>query len=469
MNGSFIALNIASDEAKLVRFGQHNGTRVVQGLWHLRADQGEDERLQDRIKRIVEEEIAGTRRTLLVISSEEVVYRHCSFPFTSPKKIADAIRFEIADEFPHPRYISHSIESFPTESGRKSFIVGIVEREALQKRVKEADEAGLSIIGITSDVSTLGNYFIDENEALVMEAGSRQTLFFLYSHGLPIFVREIPIGLRDLQNHSIKPLLSEIKRTVLSFNARSHFSLNKIYISGSLIRHRDIIQTLNEATDLHFIDQPPSEREFKIIDDRADLNTFASLLGTTRWKKKKMTFDFYREELGVANPSASRWTALRWGAMVLICFLLAFFFSSWLKIFTLQKRDIFLRSETRKVFSAAFPHATKIVDEVRQARTFLEARKSESVSNPLSSFSVLGLLDSISQVIPREVHFQVVNLFWERGRLEIDGRTDSFKTVNVIQELLSSSRDFPEVTISNAKTRSEGQDVDFKITIRIAG
>jgi len=468
MNGSFIALNITSDEAKLVRFGQQNGTRVVQGLWHLRADQGEDERLQDRIKRIVEEEIAGTRRTLLVISSEEVVYRHCSFPFTSPKKIADAIRFEIADEFPHPRYISHSIESFPTESGRKSFIVGIVEREALQKRVKEADEAGLSIIGITSDVSTLGNYFIDENEALVMEAGSRQTLFFLYSHGLPIFVREIPIGLRDLQNHSIKPLLSEIKRTVLSFNARSHFSLNKIYISGSLIRHRDIIQTLNEATDLHFIDQPPSAREFKIIDDRADLNTFASLLGTTRWKKK-MTFDFYREELGVANPSASGWTALRWGAMVLICFLLAFFFSSWLKIFTLQKRDLFLRSETRKVFSAAFPHATKIVDEVRQARTFLETRKSESVSNPLSSFSVLGLLDSISQVIPREVHFQVVNLFWERGRLEIDGRTDSFKTVNVIQELLASSRDFPEVTISNAKTRSEGQDVDFKITIRIAG
>ena len=468
MNGSFIALNITSDEAKLVRFGQQNGTRVVQGLWHLRADQGEDERLQDRIKRIVEEEIAGTRRTLLVISSEEVVYRHCSFPFTSPKKIADAIRFEIADEFPHPRYISHSIESFPTESGRKSFIVGIVEREALQKRVSEADEAGLSIFGITSDVSTLGNYFIDENEALVMEAGSRQTLFFLYSHGLPIFVREIPIGLRDLQNRSIKPLVSEIKRTVLSFNARSHFSLNKIYISGSLIRHRDIIQTLNEATDLHFIDQPPSAREFKIIDDRADLNTFASLLGTTRWKKK-MTFDFYREELGVANPSASGWTALRWGAMVLICFLLAFFFSSWLKIFTLQKRDLFLRSETRKVFSAAFPHATKIVDEVRQARTFLETRKSESVSNPLSSFSVLGLLDSISQVIPREVHFQVVNLFWERGRLEIDGRTDSFKTVNVIQELLASSRDFPEVTISNAKTRSEGQDVDFKITIRIAG
>jgi Tfp pilus assembly protein PilN len=111
-----------------------------------------------------------------------------------------------------------------------------------------------------------------------------------------------------------------------------------------------------------------------------------------------------------------------------------------------------------------------VVDEVKQARTLLEARKSESAgANAFSTVSVLEILDLMSRTIPKEVSFQIVNLFWERGRVEIDGRTDSFKTVNVIQELLLKSRDFPEVTISNAKTRSEGQDVDFKITIRIAG
>jgi len=155
--------------------------------------------------------------------------------------------------------------------------------------------------------------------------------------------------------------------------------------------------------------------------------------------------------------------------MVLICFLLAFFLSSWIKILVLQQRDGFLQSESRRVFTAAFPNVTRIVDEVRQARTLAEAKKYESDAHSLSSVSVLELLDLMSQVIPREVSFQIVNLFWERGRVEIDGRTDSFKTVNVIQELLSKSRDFPEVTISNAKTRSDGQDVDFKITMRIAG
>jgi type II secretory pathway component PulL len=476
-DGPFIALNITSDEAKLVRFGQQNGYCLVQGFWHLQpAHQGAGAPIQDRVRRIVEEEIPGTRRTLLVVSSEEVIYRHFSFPFTSSKKIAEAIRFEISDEFPFTRYIVHSIESVSIEPGMKSFIVGIVEREVLQNRVRAADEAGLSVIGITSDVSTLGDYFIDENEALVMEAGQRQALFILYSHRVPILVREISIGLRDLLEQegelkiqTVKPLVSEIKRTVLSFNAKSHFGLNRVYLSGSLIRHRNLIQALNEATDLHFIDQPPSGREFKILDHRTDLNTFASLLGTNRWKKKTGVFDFYREALGGTNQLASGWTCFRWGTMVLICFLLAFFLSSWIKILVLQQRDGFLQSESRRVFTAAFPNVTRIVDEVRQARTLAEAKKYESDAHPLSSVSVLELLDLMSQVIPREVSFQIVNLFWERGRVEIDGRTDSFKTVNVIQELLSKSRDFPEVTISNAKTRSDGQDVDFKITMRIAG
>jgi Tfp pilus assembly protein PilN len=78
-------------------------------------------------------------------------------------------------------------------------------------------------------------------------------------------------------------------------------------------------------------------------------------------------------------------------------------------------------------------------------------------------------MELISAAIPKEINFQVVNLFWERGRVEIDARTDSFKTVNSIQEALSKAQGFPEVNISNAKTRSDGQDVEFKLTLRIAG
>jgi Tfp pilus assembly protein PilN/Tfp pilus assembly PilM family ATPase len=477
MTITFIALNISSEEAKLAEIVQQNGNRIVRGLWHLQADQDEDPQMSCRIKRLVEEKIPGTRKALLVISSEDISYRDFSFPFTSSKKVLDAIRFETIDEFPTAQYMIDPLETISGEPGRKTFLTAIAGREILQKRVREAEEAGLSIIGITCDVSTLGNYFIDENEALVMEAGPRQTLFVLYSHRVPILVREIPIGVRNLQKRAeeygredVKFLASEIRRTLLSFSVKSGFDLKKIYLSGSLVNHKNLVYALNETTDFHLIDQAPAAREFTVVDNNPDLNTYASLLGTTGLKKNRKTFDFFREEFAGADALASGRTYLRWSVLVLACFLSAFLFSSWLKIFSLQKRDKFLVSEIRKEFSTAFPQVTKVVDEVKQARTLLEARKSESAgANAFSTVSVLEILDLMSRTIPKEVSFQIVNLFWERGRVEIDGRTDSFKTVNVIQELLLKSRDFPEVTISNAKTRSEGQDVDFKITIRIAG
>jgi Tfp pilus assembly protein PilN/Tfp pilus assembly PilM family ATPase len=477
MNGSFIALTLSSEEVKLAQIRQQNGTSLVQRIWHLQAEQDATVQMEARLKRLIEEKIPGTRRTLLVIGGGDVVYRDFAFPFTSSKKVAEAIRFETADEFPPAQYLVDPIESISGEPGRKSFLVAIARRDVLQQRIRSAEESGLSIIGITTDVSSLGNYFIDDNEALVMDAGLTQTLFVLYSHRVPILVREIPIGVKHLSKSSgeykredVRPLAGEIKRTLLSFSARSRFDLNRVYLSGSLVGQKDLIHALDEGVGFHFIDQPPSTRESEIVDQKADLNKYASILGTARWKKGIKLFDFYKEEFAGPDALASGRTYFKWAASVVVCFLFAFLVSSWLEIFAMQKRDNFLGSEIRRVFSTTFPQVTRVVDEVKQARSLFETRRSELVgASPVSTTSVLEILDLMSRIIPKEVYFQAVNLYWERGRLEIDGRTDSFKTVNVIQELLSKSRDFPEVNISNAKTRSDSQDVDFKITIRIAG
>ena len=275
---------------------------------------------------------------------------------------------------------------------------------------------------------------------------------------------------RELNTEDVRPLVSEVKRTLLSFMARSKLDLDKIYLAGTLLENKSVIRALGQTKDFHFVEKSPSLLGFTVQGQEANLNAYASVLGTARWRKKTNFFDFYKEEFGGADSAATVTTYAHWGAIVLACFLCVFLLSSWLNIFVLQKRERFLAGETKRVFSTAFPQVTKIVDEVRQARNLLETLKAESGGgNPISSASVLEIMDRMSRTVPKEIPFQVANLFWERGRLEIDGRTDSFKTVNVIQELLSKSQDFPEVTISNAKTRNDGQDVDFKITIRFAG
>jgi type II secretory pathway component PulL len=199
-------------------------------------------------------------------------------------------------------------------------------------------------------------------------------------------------------------------------------------------------------------------------------NLYGSILGTTAMKTRTRKFDFLREDfIGTSGALVSR-SSLRWGGLVLVSLLVAWLLSSWLNVLALGKRERFLASEMRRVFTTSFPQVTRIVDEVKQARGLLDSRKAQSGGvNLSSSVPLLDVMELISAAIPKDINFQVVNLFWERGRVEIDGRTDSFKTVNSIQEALSKAKGFPEVTISNAKTRSDGQDVEFKITLRIAG
>jgi len=476
MNGTFVGLNISSDEVRVAEITQENGGWAARTLWHGRPSKGDAGATSDLIKAVLRDHPPKTPRALLVISSEDLRYRDFSFPFASSKRVAGAIRFEISAEYAPQEYVFDQIETLPGEPGKKAFLAAIVRKDILNRRIREAEEAGLRVIGITCDLSTLGNYFVDDEDALVMEMAQRQTLFALYSRRVPVLVRNIPMGLRDIGQGSaetrpadLRPLISELKRTILSFAAKTGLTLNTVHLSGSLLERKDLVAALKEAVDFNFVDRSPESASFRLPDPTADPNLYATLLGAAGWKKKTKAFDFFRDDFLRSDRASLGRSYFRRGVVVMACLLVAVLCSSWLKVATLQKRERFLTNETRKVFTTSFPQVTRVVDEIRQAKNLLESRKTETGgTNPLPSLSILDTLELMSRTIPKEIPFQVVNLFWERGRLEIDGRTDSFKTVNAIQELLAGSKGFPDVTISNARSKGDGQDVEFKVTLRVA-
>ena len=477
MRRSIIAVNISSEDVKLAEVSRENGEKAIRNLYHYRPGQDDRFSATDVLKKIIQGNNTQTLKTVLVMNSQDLDYRDFSFPFDSKKKVTGAIRFEISSEYPSDEYIVDHIESITREPGKKSFLAAIVSKEILKKRMKEAEDAGLQITGITSDISTLGNYFRDKDEALVMEMEERQTLFALYAHGVPVLVRDIPIGIKEICNDSgdvnmrkLRPLTGEIKRTIHSFNAKTGLNLSRIYVSGNILVQHGVLKALKKGLELDFVDQTPRNAVFQAENKSDNLNIYASVLGIAERKIKERSFNFFKEEFLKEEPGAIRRNYLRWGIIILVFFLFSVFFSSWLKIVSLEKRKAFLTTEIRKTFIATFPHAKRIVDEVRQAKNFLDARmlKLEEGDLPLEA-SILNALEFISRTIPEEINFQIINLFWEKGKIEINGKTDSFKTVNIIQELLTGSQNFSEATISNAKSSNDGQDVEFKITIRLAG
>ncbi len=480
MNGSILALSFTSEDVKLAEIGQENGKRIVETLYHYRAGsdtEGERPfRLAAAVKELLRERPPSTLRTLLVINSQDVHYRDFYFPFDSRKKVAEAIRFEIASEFPPEKFLVDHIESISHEPKKKSFLAAIASKEVLERRVKEVEEAGLQLIGITADISTLGHYVRDEEEAFVMEIGETQTLFALYAQGIPLLVRGIPIGMRQITNSAgrpnskyLRPIVGEIKRTIHSFNAKAGLNLDTLYVSGDLLAQQGLLKSLHENLTLPFVDRAPAGIALPPGNARTDPNRYASVVGAATWSRKDRSFNFFRDEFVKAEPIVIGRSYLRWGAIMLAALLVTFLFAQGAKIVTLDKRKDFLEKEIRATFVTNFPQTKRIVDEVRQAKNFLAAGKAELVGDTFSKeLSILDALSRMSERVPTGTPFEITNLFWERGKLEMNAKTDSFKTVNVIQELLSGTKEFADVVISNAKMRSDGKEVEFRLTLQLA-
>jgi Tfp pilus assembly protein PilN len=475
VNGSIIALTITSEDLKYAEITSVKGQIALRASHHMPFVRHDTE-ASSLIQTLIQDMKPMARRTLLIISSEDIAYREFSFPFSSPKKVGSAIRFEISSEYPPEDFIIDYVQSIPREPGRKAFLAAVAKREIVRKRINAVEEAGLRIVGITSDLSTLGNFYMDEAEALIMDTGESHILFSLLAHGVPLFVRDIPIGASQIrkgmempEDRTLRSVAGEMKRTVLSFNAKAGQTLREVYISGNILLQPIVYEALKQSSDLEFLEEKPQGLGIQAEDPAHPVNAFASLLGAAWWKRGK-SFNFFKEEFAESEPGTVGMTYFKWATILAAALFFALFSSSLFNLFALEKREAFLTREIQKTYTGAFPGSKKIVDEVKQARNALNARLTDlGGNNPSMRTSFLDVLEILSRTIPQQIKFEIMNLFWEKGKVEIGGRTDSFKSVNAIQEMLNKTGHFTDVTISNAKSRDDGQVVEFTLTIRFEG
>jgi Tfp pilus assembly protein PilN len=484
MNGALIAVSITDLELRAAEFETKEGSPVMRNSIRIKA--GEDGQptgsfnISRPLRSFVDKLQSETRTAVLVLSSQDLFFHEFSFPFNNPRKIQNAITFELSSDDSNDDFILDHVKSVNREPGFFNFIAAQAVRKKLKEKVRQIEAAGLNIIGITADISTLGLYFQEEDEALVMETGQGYTLFVLYNQGIPVILRTIPIGLNSLgesgqdpeRNNQLTRIEGEIKRTVHSFNTKTGLQIGRIWITGAIPSRDRSIEVLKKRLNLEFSLRLPADAGIRIDDTllkEKDMNIFSSLLGATLIKRKNGSFDFMKEEFLGAASNLGPGAYLRRSAMVLVLFLLIYILSSALDLAVLNRRHDFLSSEIRQTFLSAFPNVSRIEDEVKQARNLLSAQQpgGTALANLNGRHHLIDVMHLMSTTIPSSIYFQIISIFWETGKMEIQGRTDSFKTVNTIQKLLTSNRNFTEVSISNARHREDSSNVEFKITIRL--
>ncbi len=483
MNGTLFAIQVTDDDLKILGIRKENGTPVAAPLTHVRLtvpESAEESVDPGEVLSTFMDGIDEHRpQALLVLNSRDLDYRDFSYPFEAERKVRHAIDFELSTDFPPDKYAYDHVKAVGREPGYHAYIAGLVARSLLKARIRTVEEAGFRIVGITSDVSTLGAAFRDEDEVLVMDTGERHTLFALYHLGVPALLRKIPIGTLDLKGateghtNGLTRLGAEIKRTIHSFNARVGLELNRLYVTGNLLLNQDHLSALQRKVHTEIAVRSSSDYGTPVeqAPDSTNVGVFAPMIGAAFWKRKNGFFNFLKEEfVGEEQAALSSQRALRWGAGFVAAFLLLLALSYSLDIVALRERQEFLKSEMRATFTSAFSQVNRVVDEVKQAKNLLETEQSALAGgNPQGNASLITALRSISATIPEDVPFQIASLSWEAGKIEINARTDSFKTVNTIQELLAGSKEIARADISNARHREEGQDVEFKLSIRFTG
>lgn len=483
MNGTLFAIQLTDDDLKILSIRRENHTPLASPLIHVRLtdpEKAEESVDPEEVLSTFMEEIREHRpQALLVLNSRDLDYREFSYPFEAERKVRHAIDFELSTDFPFDKYVHDHVKAVGREPGYHAYIAGLVARSLLKARIQTLEQAGFRVVGITSDVSTLGEAFRNEDEALVMDTGERHTLFALYRLGVPVLLRKIPIGMLDLDGateghtNGLTRLGAEIKRTIHSFNARVGLGMKRLYVTGNLLLNEDHLSALQRQIHTEIVVRSLSDYDTTLqqAPESENANMFAPLIGAAFWKRKNGFFNFLKEEfVGEEQATLSSQRTLRWGAGFVAAFLLLLALSYSLDLLALRERQEFLKSETRSTFTSAFPQVTRVVDEVKQAKNLLDAEQSALAGgNPQGNAALITALRSISATIPENVPFQIASLFWESGKIEIYARTDSFKTVNTIQELLAGSTEIAQAAISNARHREEGQDVEFKLSIRFTG
>ncbi len=128
-----------------------------------------------------------------------------------------------------------------------------------------------------------------------------------------------------------------------------------------------------------------------------------------------------------------------------------------------------VNQEITQTFKAALPEVQRIVNPVLQMRTRLAELKKEAPQFDQSGRSrrVVDILRAISERISANLSVNMSQVVIGTDNVILSGDTDTFNTVNTVQQRLEQDPAFTSVSISSANQQKSGNRVNFKLRIQL--
>ncbi|HPJ66895.1 MAG TPA: GspL/Epsl periplasmic domain-containing protein [Desulfobacteraceae bacterium] len=432
------------------------------------------------------------------IPAESISFRNLDMPFKDRKKIAQTLPFEIEGMLPFPIHdlISDFIVNKHSEQSR--ILSASVYKNFISDRIMQMESCGIDpdILDIrcVPVVCRLLKSQEAPEEGLFLDIGEKRLTMVLFKDKHISLIRNFALPDSPFQkntihskdnNHDNFSAPEQIEEHFKSFCALIDNTLHAFgWQSGRPVRPEKVLFTGRGA--LYPNTGNILEKYLNITAQQIDLCRGSriqmdeniariwnpllmdgALALAIRDSKDDQNFNFRKDDFETKRPYMALNMNFRKAAVLLSVVFALLIADIGIDYYLLKERAGRLDQEMASVFRQTFPEVRRIVDPLQQMKIKInETRKLAGVlPGTASDIPVIEILKDISERIPSTVNINVTRIGIDLETVRISGKTDTYSTVDRIQNVLEGSGYFSEVSISSTNLDRSGNQVQFEIKL----
>jgi general secretion pathway protein L len=498
MPGKILGLDINEDFISAVQVV--SGLKGFQVISHSSVMVDKDNNLDSALKELSQNIDMKSDTCIASISGDGVLYQNLIMPFKEPKKIKQTLPFEMETLVPFS--IDDLVIDFNiVKSLDHSEVLAVAAKKALiSEYLERLKTFGISPHLLDIRPVPIALWLLSQRETsddgIMLDIGLNRISIVLFIEKRIALVRYTSLDggfqsppyakntsaekMDALTREEVESILQSLPMTVensirsFAWQTRRKIEPGKIYLTGigSLFKETDdiISQSLGLPVEQINISEDKRVRmDYNIASGWNPALMDGALSLAVREIKKGHGFNLRKGEFEIKKSYLGTVKELRKAAMFLLVILIFLVFDFSADYYSLKKRYAAAEQRCAELFSRTFPDTENVKYPVLQMRQKIDELKKSSALLPgdiNKEQKVLGLINDISQRIPKTFDVDVTNMVIDTETIRISGETDTFNTVNSLKSELESSVYFNDITINSAKLDRTGKRVDFEIKLR---